>query len=227
MNMIKVHIADHHKMLVDGLYSLIDKSEIAIVTGISETLANCRKALEKQQPDVLLIELSQLTDPLPDPSKNKKEALFYNGIDFCKEVKQNYPHIKIVALTGYNNWITIRRMLDTGISGYVLKTSPLYEALNAVDNVMDGDAYLCKKSLLLLRKEIKELFFWVTVGEQNLLRLIAEGYTNNEIADKLYLAPETIKTKRKFLKEKFDGKSTIGMLKKAMQMGLIWEDLVP
>jgi DNA-binding NarL/FixJ family response regulator len=59
------------------------------------------------------------------------------------------------------------------------------------------------------------------------LRLISEGYTNKVTTDKLCLAHETIKTKRKFLKEKFEGKSTIDMLKKAIQISLIWEDLVP
>jgi DNA-binding NarL/FixJ family response regulator len=220
MNIIKVHIADHHKMLVDGIFSVIDKSEFAVVTGISQTLADCRTALGRQQPDVLVIELSQLVRP-----DNPKEDP-YNGIDFCKEVKKDHPQIKIIALTGYNNWITIRRMLDIGISGYVLKTSPLFEVLNAIDNVMNGDIHLCPASYRLLRKEIKEFFFWVTVGEQRLLRLISEGYTNEEIAEKIDRSPETVKTNRKILKEKFEGKNTtIDMLRKAMQMGLIWEGL--
>ncbi|MDR0575106.1 MAG: response regulator transcription factor [Tannerella sp.] len=228
--MIKVHIVDHHKMLVDGIYSLIDRSEIAIVSGISETLADCRSALQKQQPDVLLTELSYLVKGdriFPLHKKKDDKGGFYNGIDFCEDVKQNYPHIKIVVLTGYNNWTVVRRMLDIGVSGYVLKTSPLYEVINAIDSVMDGNIYLCRKSALLLRKEIKEPFFWATVGEQKLLRQLAEGLTNEEIADKLYLAHSTIITKRKLLIQKFGGEGTINVLRKAMQMGLIWEDLIP
>ena len=71
--MIKVHIADRHKMLVDGLYSFIDKSEYAIVSGISETLTDCLKALEKEQPDVLLTDLSHLIKTGPDFPQNKKK----------------------------------------------------------------------------------------------------------------------------------------------------------
>ncbi|MDR2917669.1 MAG: response regulator transcription factor [Tannerella sp.] len=228
--MIKVHIADHHKMLVDGIYSLIDRSEIAIVSGISETLADCRRALQKQQPDVLLTELSHLVIGDPDFPLNKKKDTkggYYNGIDFCEDVKHYYPHVKIVVLTGYSNWTIVRRMLDIGVSGYVLKTSPLYEAVNAVDSVMDGNIYLCEKSRLQLRKEIREHFFWVTVGEQKFLRQLAEGFTNEEIADRLCLAHSTIITKRKLLIQKFGGEGSINMLRKAMQMGLIWEDLIP
>ncbi|MDR1097701.1 MAG: response regulator transcription factor [Tannerella sp.] len=220
--MIKVHIADHHKMLTGAIHSLIDKSKYAVVTGISETLTDCRKALDRQQTDVLLIELRQLTRP--DTPKEYP----YNGVDFCKDMKQDHPHIKIVALTDYNSWIIIRRMLDSGISGYVLKTSPLLEVLNAIDNVMDGDIYLCPKSSRQLRKEMDNVFFWVTIEEQKLLRHISEGYTNKEIAAKMGPTLETIKSNRKLLKDKFEsvGKSTIDMLKKAAQMGLIWEDLI-
>jgi DNA-binding NarL/FixJ family response regulator len=229
MNMIKVHITDHHKMLVDGIYSLIDKSDFAIVSGISESLDDCRKALEKYQPDVLLTELSHVmnVDAGFPKRKNKKPALFYNGIDFCEDVKRVYPHIRIIVLTSYSNWTTIRRMLDIGVSGYVLKMSPLYEIMDAIDSVMDGNIYLCKKSILMLRKEIKEYFFWVTVREQELLRHIAMGFTNEQIGERLCCSHETIKTRRKILIQKFGGEGTINMLKKAMQMGLIWEDLIP
>lgn len=229
--MIKVHIVDHHKMLVAGIYSLIDQSQIAIVSGISETLTDCRRALQKQQPDVLLTELSHLVIGDPDFPLNKKKNKkggYYNGIDFCEDVKHCYPHIKIVVLTGYSNWTVVRRMLKIGVSGYVLKTSPLYEVLNAIDSVMDGnDTYLCEKSRLQLRKEIGGPFFWATVAEQKFLRQLAEGFTNEEIADKLCLAHNTIITRRKLLIQKFGGEGSINMLKKAMQMGLIWEDLIP
>jgi DNA-binding NarL/FixJ family response regulator len=235
--MIKVHIADHHKMLIDGLYSVIDKSEFAIVSGITETLTDCWKALEKQQPDVLLIELSHLIKGNPDFPKKKEQGkgkkkgkkrrvLYYNGIDFCEDVQQVYPHIKIIVLTDYSNWVVVRRMLEIGVSGYILKISPLYEVTDVIDRVMNGNICLCKKSTLLLRQEIKEHYFWVTVGEQELLRLLAEGLTNQEIADKLCLAHETIKTQRKLLIQKFGGEGTINTLKKAMQLGLVWEDFI-
>jgi DNA-binding NarL/FixJ family response regulator len=224
---MEVHIADYHKMLVAGIHSAIDASEFAIVTGISETLPDCRRALERQQPDVLLIELSQLALPDPNRPKYARDNFPYNGIDFCEEVRKKYPQIKIVALTGYYSWITIRRLRDMGVSGYVLNTSPLPDVLTAIKEVMDGKTYLCRKSVRLLHREVADCFFWVTVGEQQLLRLIGEGYTNKKSAEQLFLAHETIKTKRKLLKEKVVGKTTIEMLIKAMQMGLIWEDLLP
>jgi DNA-binding NarL/FixJ family response regulator len=209
-------------MLAGAIHSLIDKSEFAVVTGISETLADCRKALDRQQPDVLLIELRQLIRPDTPPKYP------YNGMDFCIDMKKDHPHIKIVALTDYNSWIIIRRMLDIGISGYVLKTSPLPEVLNAINKVTDGNIYLCPNSFRQLRKGTDNFFFWVTIEEQKLLRHIAEGYTNKEIAAKMGTTLEAIKSNRKLLKDKFEsvGKSTIDMLKKATQMGLIWEDLI-
>lgn len=227
--MIKVHILEHHKMLVDGIYAAIDKSEIAIVYDMTKTLDECWKTLEKRTPDVLITDLNHLIKPdlnIPK-NKHKEEHYFYNGVHFCEDVRNKYPHLKIIVLTGYSSWITIRRVLDLGVSGYVLKTSSLYEVVNAVDNVMEGEVYLCEKSTLLLRKEIKEHFFWLTSKEQDLLRLLAEGFTNKEIGEKLYYSLETIKSKRKFLLQKFGGEGSVNMLKKAMQMGLLWEDLVP
>ncbi len=229
--MTRVHIADHHKMLVDGIYSLFDRSETVIVSGVSETLDDCRNALQHEEPDVLLIELSQLVkgDPVfPIVEDNGRINGFYNGIDFCEDVKRHYPKIKIVVLTGYSDWTIVRRMKDIGVSGFILKTSPLFEVIKAIDHVMDGGGiYLCAKSVQLLHQEFHEAFFWATVGELNLMRLLGEGLINKEIAEKLHLAHNTIITKRKLLIQKFGGESTISVLKQAMRRGLIWEDLVP
>jgi DNA-binding NarL/FixJ family response regulator len=227
---MNVHIAIHRKMLLEGIHSFIDKSNYIVVTGISETLTDCRKALEKQpQPDVLLIDLSQVIQPNPYMLTMNRNNIPINGILFCEEVRKKYPDIKIVVLTCYNNWLTIRRMLDIGVSGYVLITSPLKEVLNAIDNAMDGEyIYLCPKCARILhREEIRQPFFWVTVREQIQLRLIAEGLANMSIAKKLFRSIETIKSNRKNLKAKFECSSTITMLKEATKMGLIWEDIVP
>lgn len=181
--MIKVHILEHRTMWVDGIYSAIDKSEIALVCDITKSLDECRETLKKRLPDVLVTDLAHLIKPDLDKEKNKHEGkrYFYNGIDFCEDLKKEFPQLKIVVLTGYSRWITIRKVLDLGVLGYVLHTSPIHEVVNAIDNVMDGEPYLCAKSKLLLRKEIKALFFWLTVKEQELLRLIGEGYTNTKV----------------------------------------------
>lgn len=186
--MITVHITDDHKMLIEGLSALINESDIATVTGMSYTLEACRKTFAFQRPDVLLLDLQ-----LPDG----------NGLDFCSEIKQKYPQLKVLALTTYCEYSTVRRMMDNGADGYVLKNAIFDEILEGIEAVMRGELFLCKDAQSLLRKEPSQNVY-LTPTERSILRLIAEGYKNKEIADQLSLSVETIKSYRKNLILKFD-----------------------
>lgn len=186
--MITVHITDDHKMLIEGLSALINESDIATVTGMSYTLEACRKTLAFRRSDVLLLDLQ-----LPDGS----------GLDFCAEIKQKYPHLKVLAFTTYCEYSTVRRMMDNGADGYVLKNTIFDEILEGIEAVMRGELFLCKDAQSLLRKEPSQNVY-LTPTERSILRLIAEGYKNKEIADQLSLSVETIKSYRKDLILKFD-----------------------
>src|SRR3546814_13905076 len=100
--MIKVGIVDDHTILVDGLKKLIGDSGIAEVNSVSGSAAECRSSLGFRIPDVLMLDIS-----LPDAS----------GIDLCKELKEKYPGLKILALSSYGEYAVVRQMLDNGASG--------------------------------------------------------------------------------------------------------------
>src|SRR3546814_4539 len=106
--MIKVGIVDDHTILVDGLKKLIGDSGIAEVNSVSGSAAECRSSLGFRIPDVLMLDIS-----LPDAS----------GIDLCKELKEKYPGLKILALSSYGEYAVVRQMLDNGASGYVIKNA--------------------------------------------------------------------------------------------------------
>jgi DNA-binding NarL/FixJ family response regulator len=228
-------------MLLEGLKAQINDSDAAWVCKTSPTLDDCRNNLSLLSPDVLILDLKQ-----PDG----------NGIDFCKEIKKDRSQIrkiKILVLTDYKHWVTVRYLLSNiGVAGYVLKSSPLSEVLRGIKAIMTEpkEKFYCEKTQLIMRQEMKAKFFFLTLHQQRLLKLIAEDYTNEEIAQKLApvrktdsktLSPETVKSYRKVLLRKFavlgtvkTGKHkldetyrTIEMLKAAMQMGLIWTDIVP
>lgn len=203
--MIKVHIIDDHKMLVEGLCLSINESGIAKVIGTSNTLAECRKALKLNMPDVLLLDLN-----LPDGS----------GIDFCIEVRQKYPAIKILVLTTHDEYSVAKRVMDSGAAGYILKNAMSEEVIAGIEAVMNGEIFLCDEIDILMKKQTEQTV-WLTAREQELLRLIVDGYTNQEIADKVFLSIETIKTYRKNLILKLGAKNSMMLVKMAFEKKLI------
>jgi DNA-binding NarL/FixJ family response regulator len=203
--MITVHITDDHKILAEGLTLLINESNVAKVVGTSASLSQCRAALDAAVPDVLLLDIN-----LPDGS----------GVDFCAEAKQKYPGMKVLILTTHNEYSIARRVMNNGASGYILKNALSEEILAGIEAVMNGDIFMCDEIDLLMKKR-NESHLWLTVREQELLRLIIDGYTNQEIADKLFLSVETIKTYRKNLLLKLGAKNSMVMVKMALEQKLV------
>lgn len=203
--MIKVAIVDDHKILTEGLQHLILESGVATVVGVAHSATECRLSLGFWRPDVLLLDVS-----LPDIS----------GLDFCKEVKEQFPKINVLALTTHNEYAVVRQMLDNGASGYLIKNAMADEVLAGIESVAAGTTFLCHEiDLLMKRPSAKNT--WLSPRERELLKLISEGLTNGEIADKIFLSPETIRGYRKNLLLKLGAKNTAVLVKMAIEQKLI------
>jgi len=203
--MITVHITEDHKMLVEGLQKAINESEIATVTGVSYNLAESRKALVFGPPDVLLLDLT-----LPDGY----------GVDYCTEVRKKYPEIKILILTSHDEYSVARRVMENGASGYILKNSLSEEVIAGIETVMDGKIFLCEEIDILMKKGANNVV-WLTKREEELLKLIVEGYTNQEAADKLFLSLETIKSYRKNIIQKLGVRNSMALVRMAIEKKLV------
>ena len=199
--LIKVMIVDDHKILAEGLRKLIEEAEDIAVSHIAHSAKECRYELQFGLPDVLLLDIS-----LPDG----------NGIDLCKEFKTRYPTLKILALTTYNEYTVVHQMLENGALGYVLKNAMTEEVIEGIRIVAAGEKFLCHEVDVLMKKR-GNTNIWLTPRERDLLRLIVEGYTNTEIAEKIALSPETIKGYRKNLLLKLDVKNTAMLVRKAIE----------
>lgn len=199
--MIRVHITDDHRMLVEGLSAAIRESGIAEVTGTSHLLDDCRKACAVQQPDVLLLDIN-----MPDG----------NGIDFCEEMHNRYPAIKILMLTSYSEFTVAKRAIDAGASGYILKNALSEEVVKGIETVAKGQTFLSHEIDLLMRRS-PDRSIWLTAREQEMIRYIVDGYTNQEIADRMFLSIETIKTYRKYLIQKLGARNSMELVKLAIQ----------
>ena len=202
--MISVHVADSYKMLVEGLAHLINKSGTAKVTGTSYNLSECRNALASKMPDILILGLN-----LPDS----------NCIDFCGELRAAYPDFKIIILTNQNEYCIANRVLENGVNGCILKTALSEDVIAGIEAVMRGEQYLCDEIDVLLKKGNNDIR--LTKREQDILRLITDGYTNMEVSKTLFLGLETVKTYRKKIISKTGAKNSMVLVKIAMEKKLI------
>ncbi len=203
--MIKVIIVDEHRVLVEELVKLINVSDVAIVTDVCFNATSCRSALKDNLPDVLLLDVN-----LPDT----------DGVKLCKELKQLYPKLKILALSSFSEYSFVKIMLDSGIKGYTLKNVMLDELMEGIQSVANDETFICREIEIEIEKRSSSLVC-LTPRESQLLKLIAEGFTNTEIAIKLFLSPETIKGYRKNLLFKLGAKNTAMLMKIAFDNKLI------
>ena len=200
-----IFIVDDHYMVIEGIRSLLQNEKGIEWTGHATNAASCLGFLKNQQPDIILMDIN-----LPDRS----------GIDLCKEVRQIYPSVFVLGLSTFNQQAFIRNMIDNGASGYVLKNADKEELLEAIAAVQQGKTFLSHEASLSLReKEIK--MPPISRREKEVLLLIAEGLTNNEIAEKLFISIPTVNTHRKSLLEKLEAKNTAILIGKATKLGLI------
>lgn len=199
--MIQVHIADDHRMLVEGLQAAIEESGVAGIVDTSHTLDECRRMLLFRRPDVLLLDIS-----MPDGS----------GIDFCKEMHETYPDMKILMLTTYDEYTMVNRAIAAGASGYIQKNALSEEVVKGIETVMAGDTYFSRDIDRMMKKRINHSV-WLTAREQELLRHIVNGCTNQQIADRMFLSVETIKTYRKNLILKLGTKNAAELVQIAIR----------
>jgi DNA-binding NarL/FixJ family response regulator len=166
---------------------------------------SCMAFLRQQQPDVILMDIN-----LPDKS----------GIDLCKEVKHKYSNVNIIGLSTFSQQSFIRKMVDNGASGYVLKNATREELLEAISSVMKGLTYYSSEVSQTLADN-KSNPIVITRREKEVLLLITEGLTNAEIAEKLFISVTTVDTHRKNLLAKFEARNIASLITTAMRMQLI------
>ena len=204
---IKLFVVDDHYMVIEGIRALLQNETAIIWLGHATNAASCMAFLQQQLPDVILMDIN-----LPDKS----------GIDLCKEVKSMYPSVKILGLSTFNQQSFIKKMMNNGASGYVLKNASGQELMEGITTIVQGKEYLSFDAAIALRHIDKNSNVPViTRREKEVLELIANGFTNNEIAKQLFLSCTTVDTHRKNLLAKFEVKNIASLIKQAMQLHMI------
>lgn len=206
---VEVFIVDDHPMVIEGLRSLINHLPDMLVCGAAENAQRALEALKRRSCDIVLLDIN-----LPDMS----------GVDLCKKIKKEFPDLKILGISTFSERSYISRMIENGASGYLIKNASATEIAAAIGTVMAGKLYMNLDMEHLLRPsafsrdgKLPDL----TRREKEILGYIAEGFTNNEIAQKLFISPSTVDTHRKNMLTKLDVKNTAALIRVAVEKGLI------
>ncbi|MHC1704967.1 MAG: response regulator [Tenuifilaceae bacterium] len=203
--MTRILIVDDHPLIIQSLSSIIRDSKIGEVTASASSAKQCMDLLSSKTFDLVLLDIN-----LPDG----------NGLDICKSITEKYPQIKVLAITSFNEYTIIRKMMENGASGYILKNSMPEEVVEGIETVLKGETFLCHEVDLLMKKKPDQQIF-LTPRESDLLKLICDGFTNPEIAEKLFLGVETINSYRKNLLFKLNARNTAVLVKIAIEQKLI------
>ncbi len=203
--MISILIVDDHPIVAEGIRKLIHDSRAAQVIGVAGTAKACLDFLRWEKPDVVLLDIG-----LPDIS----------GVELCRSIKSKDPSQKILALTTFNERSTVASMMKAGADGYVLKNSETAEIIEAIQEVHNGSKYLCDNAESLLKEKTTNQLL-LTSREKEVLKLIADGFTNQEIAEKLFISPLTVDSHRKNLITKLEARNTASLIKIALDKGLL------
>ena len=206
--MIRIAIAEDHKLVINGLQKFFETSSEVEIIGTYLNGEQLLEGLQLQQPDILFLDIQM-------PGKS--------GIELAGIVHKKYPAVKMIALTNIEILYQVKKMMRQGCMGYLLKDVDAETLFSAVRKVYNGEQVIHDK----IKSQINNSFFSnkssqvMTQREIEIIQLIADEFTTNEIADKLFLSPHTVENHRNRILLKLDVKNTAGLVKKAMEQGWI------
>lgn len=213
---IRVLIVDDHQLMIEGLKSLLeDEENIAFVHGAT-SLTAALGMLENTGIDVILMDVNMPT---------------VSGIEATKKIKELYPAIKVIALTMHDDISIITKMIRAGASGYVLKRTHMSEVIEAIRIVYNNGKYLSKNTQNIVMDNLMSPDELMEAGTQTapvlsareleVLNLIAKEYSNEAIGEKLFISERTVEAHRRNIFMKTKTKSIVGLIKYAIQEGLV------
>ena len=211
----RVVIAEDHTILREGLRALLSAESDLEVVGEAEDGRQAIRRVEELGPDLILTDLS-----MPR----------MNGVEAIREIKKRAPETKVLALTVHKAEEFILEVLQAGADGYILKDASSEELMMAIKSVLGGKRYLSPSVSQMViegylegRKSIASSSPWdtLTKRERQILKLIAEGHKNKEIADYLYISVKTVEKHRANLMKKLDLHSAAALTAYAMERGLV------
>jgi DNA-binding NarL/FixJ family response regulator len=215
MSKYKILIADDHAMVRDGVKNLIRQNKDLIVIGEARSGNETLELYDQLRPDLLILDIS-----MPD----------MNGMEVSRAILAKNPNANIVILSMYEDEDYISRCLEYGVKGYVVKNESGSELDYAIKSVLQGKNYFSRQAQDVIfkkysqnvsRKKQQEDTVKLTKRELEIIRLISEGLTSQQMADKLFISHRTVETHRANLMKKLSVKNAVELVKKAQQLNLL------
>jgi RNA polymerase sigma factor (sigma-70 family) len=211
---IRVVVADDHAIIREGLQVMLGNQPDMEVVGIAVNGREAIGLVDAHQPDVAVMDIA-----MPE----------LNGIEAIQQILPRHPHLKVIVLSIHESKPYVYRALKSGAKAYLIKETAGREVVDAVRAVQRGDRYLSQRIVDLLATEsFRKLDSLIEVSpldtlsqrEREILQLVAEGQTSQEIAERLSISPKTVDTYRSRLMQKIGVKDLAGLVKFAIQHGV-------
>jgi len=218
-DIIKVILADDHRIFRKGLKSLLSEKKNIEVLAEADNGDEALEAVKKYKPEIVVMDIAM---PKMD------------GIEATRQVREQFPDTEVVILSMHAKKAYIDQVLKAGAKGYVLKDSDEENLLSAIDTVHNGGYYLDSPVADQVlsdyfrdksKRELKKQSDPLSERERQVLRLLAEGHSNQEVADTLYISRKTVENHRANIVRKTGIQGQVGLTKYAARIGLIDLDL--
>lgn len=210
----KVLIADDHELVLDGLKLILGQDEQFEIVGEAKDGEEVLRVIRRvPELDIVVMDINM-------PEKD--------GIQVTREIKNTYPEVKVLILSMYNRKEFVKNLVEAGIDGYILKNSGKDQLLTALKALVDGEPYYGKEITQTIMKSYqkKKVFdnpidVELSVREKEIVALIAQEFSSVEIAEKLFISQYTVDTHRKNILAKLRVKNAAGIMKFALQTGIL------
>lgn len=216
--MTKIILVDDHKVFLQGVESLLSRvAEFDVIGAFTDGLEMMRFLASGNLPDVLMLDI---------------EMESIGGLELAENVLNQYKGIKVIMLSTYFSKEFVHQLMESGVSGYLLKSTGFSELKSGIKKVAEGGFAFSPEVMEIIVHRFnsepatesdgnKKGFEQLSDREIELIRLIADELTMKEIAEKLFLSEHTVKTHRKNIMAKLEVRNTAGLIKKAFILGLI------
>lgn len=212
----KILIADDHSMFADGIESILNREDDIEVVGKCYDGISIMPFLKKNEVDIILLDVN-----LPEK----------NGIEVCKEVIATFPDMNILAISMFNQESYVSEILKFGAKGYILKNTGQEELMQAIHTIESGKTFFSKdvtatimRGLMNDRKSSSKTEGFIpkiTRREKEVLKLIVQEFTTQEIGEKLFISLKTVESHRSSLLAKVNARNTAGLVRIAIEKKLM------